>query len=306
MSDQPILVTGATGKQGGATARKLLAEGIPVRALVRDPNSAAARALAAAGADLATGDFDAPESLRQALADTRAVFLIPPPTFTAAKADDDLEAQRGIATVEAAERAGVEQIVFSGVARLGKRATYHRDGKVRIEEAVAASGLHYTLLRPARFMENFLFGYTHVVDGITNGVNRHLYPADVPLKSVAVADIAAIAALAFADPVEFHGRTLDLAGDAITPTAAAAAISVATGREVRYHELTLAEAEALGPNLVEIWRVIREFGNWQADIPTVRQIHPDLMNLDTWLSTTGATALRAQFDAEAASTPRVP
>jgi uncharacterized protein YbjT (DUF2867 family) len=77
-SESPILVTGATGKQGGATARRLLADGRPVRALVRDPAAPAAAELAAAGAELVCGDFDDLASLPPALDGVGAVFGIPP------------------------------------------------------------------------------------------------------------------------------------------------------------------------------------------------------------------------------------
>lgn len=79
--DPPILVTGATGNQGGATARRLLAGGRPVRALVRDSAAPAAAALAAAGAELVRGDLDNLASLAQALDGAAAVFGVPPVAF---------------------------------------------------------------------------------------------------------------------------------------------------------------------------------------------------------------------------------
>ncbi|NUS45513.1 MAG: NmrA family NAD(P)-binding protein, partial [Mycobacteriaceae bacterium] len=86
-----ILVTGATGKQGGATARALLADGRRVRALVRDPAAPAAEALAAAGAELAVGDFDAPDTLAPALKDASGIFLVPPAAFGPQGWDVELE-----------------------------------------------------------------------------------------------------------------------------------------------------------------------------------------------------------------------
>ncbi|WP_443051713.1 NmrA family NAD(P)-binding protein [Streptomyces sp. NBC_00304] len=73
-----VAVTGATGKQGGATARRLLAAGTPVRALVRDTTAPAALALQAAGAELALGDFDDPSSLPAALEGAAGLFAVPP------------------------------------------------------------------------------------------------------------------------------------------------------------------------------------------------------------------------------------
>ncbi|MEU0500461.1 NmrA family NAD(P)-binding protein [Nocardia sp. NPDC005998] len=291
----PILITGATGKQGGATAHRLLADGVAVRALVRDPDAPAAHALADAGAELMTGDFDAPETLDAAAAGARAVFLVPPAAFGPNGWDAELEATRGIAVIDAAVRAGVEQIVFTGVASMTDDRSWGMAGKGRIEDAIAASGLRYTLLRPVRFMENYILRGSPL-DGIIDGVHRHLFQADRPLQMIAIADIAAFAALAFDDPDRFHGRTLELAGDAITPVAAVAAINRATGRTVRYVEASEAEADELGEQIGNTWRLIRQNGGWHADIPALREIYPALTTLESWLTTTGAALIKAQFD----------
>lgn len=232
-----VLVTGATGKQGGATARRLLATGRPVRALVRDPQSAAARALAAAGAELAPGDFDAPETLAGVMAGVSAVFIVPPAAFGPDGWDVELEARRGEDLVRAAQAAGVDQLVFTGIASIDSEdAEWGAFGKHRIEEAVRSSGLRWTILRPVRFMENYLIqGFP--VDGIREGVHRHLFPAELPTQMIAVDDVAAFAELALTDPARFHGQILELAGDEHTMVAAAAVISEITGHAVTYEEL---------------------------------------------------------------------
>ncbi|MFI9407431.1 NmrA family NAD(P)-binding protein [Nocardia sp. NPDC052316] len=295
-----VLVTGATGKQGGATAHRLLADGTAVRALVRDPHAPAAEALAAAGAELAVGDFDTPDTLAAALAGATALFAVPPAVYDPQGWDVDREARRGIALVDAARRAGVEQIVFTGIASFNSDDSWGADGKSRIEEAVAASGTRYTLLRPVRFMENYLMRGMPI-DGIVDGVHRHLFPADRPLKVIALADIADIAALAFADPDRFHGRTLELAGDALTPPDAAAAIAEATGYPVRYQELDESAAAELGPMIAHTWRLVRATGGWHADIAATREIHPGLRTFDTWLAETGAAQIKSLLDQVGAS-----
>lgn len=298
-SAHPVLITGATGKQGGVTAGKLLADGHPVRALVRDPAAPSARALAEAGADLATGDFDDPASLRAAATGARAVFLIPPADYGPSGWTAGLEAQRGIAMVDAARAVGVEQIVFSGIATMGAADSWGQEGKRRIEDAIVASGLRYTLLRPVRFMENYLLQGSPV-DGVrAGGEHPHLFPADRPLQMIALDDIGAFAALAFADPDGWHGRALELASDAITPVDAAAAISAATGRPVHYREVTEAEAEAIGPQLGNTWRLIRETNGWHADLPALRQLYPQLTTLPEWLARGGAEQILARLDESA-------
>ncbi|MFE9575865.1 NmrA family NAD(P)-binding protein [Nocardia sp. NPDC006044] len=299
-----VLVTGATGQQGGATARRLLADGRAVRALVRDPSAPAARALAAAGAELAVGDFDAPGTLPAALAGATALFAVPPAAHGPQGWDVDLEARRGIALVDAARAAGVEQIVFTGIASFhGDDHTWGAGGKHRIEAAVAASGTRYTLLRPVRFMENYLMRGLPV-DGIVDGVHRHLFPADRPMKVIALADIADIAALAFADPDRWHGKTLELAGDAPTPPAAAEAISRATGHPIRYQELDETAAAELGDAIAQAWRLMRTTGGWRADIAAVREIHPGLRTFDAWLAETGAAQIKSLMDSDSVANAR--
>lgn len=292
-----ILVTGATGKQGGTTARRLLADGRAVRALVRDAHAPAAQELAAAGAELVVGDFDAPETLAAALAGVSGLFLVPPAAYGPEGWDVDLEAARGEAIVEAARAAGVRQIVFTGIASMGDSTSWGATGKKRIEDAIIASGLQYTVLRPVRFMENYLLR-TSPVDGIKDGVHRHLFPAEGPMKVIAVADIGDIAGLAFADPDRFHGRVLELAGDVLVPPVAAAAISAATGHQVSYHEVGEAEADAIGAEIGNTWRLMRHTGGWRADVDEIRAIHPGLRTFDTWLAETGAAQIKALLDRE--------
>jgi uncharacterized protein YbjT (DUF2867 family) len=105
---RPILVTGATGTQGGGVVRALLNAGRPVRALTRDPGSAAGRALAAQGVDVVKGDFTDPASLDAALAGVEGVFSV---QMGSHPGDPDTEIMTGKALIEAAGRAGVDTVV---------------------------------------------------------------------------------------------------------------------------------------------------------------------------------------------------
>ena len=286
-----ILVTGATGRQGGATARRLLELGHPVRALVRDPAAPAAVALAAAGARLVQGDMDDPASLGPALDGVDGVFGVPPVAF-----DPGLEATRGRALIDAAAAAGVPQVVFSTVATTSAP-THGSSGKAAIERYLHDHIAQPTVLRPVRFMTNYLGVAVAGIDGIADGEHRHLFPAHEPMQVIAVEDIAEFAALAFADPARFAGRTLELAGDDPTPVAAAAAISEATGIPVRYTELTDDDAAALGPEITEIRKRWRAGHRWHADIEALRVIHPGLRTLADWLTESGAEAIREHLGA---------
>ncbi|QIS21714.1 hypothetical protein F6W96_28630 [Nocardia terpenica] len=160
----------------------------------------------------------------------------------------------------------------------------------------AGPGVSYTLLRPVRFMENY-FGVGMRLDGIGGGVHRHLFPADRPVQMIAVDDIAHFAMLASTAPERFRGHTLELAGDAITMTAAAATLSEALGQPVRYEEMSRAQAAALGPQIEHVWQSTREGVAWHADIDALRVIHPGPQTLRGWLDETGAAQLKAMIDA---------
>lgn len=291
--DSPILVTGATGKQGGATARRLLAEGRPVRAMVRDTTTPAATALAAVGAQLVRGDFDDPRSLAPVIDGASAVFAIPPVAFGPAGPEKDLEVARGRALIDAAVAAGVKQIVFSTVASTTSTGS---TGKAEIERYLHDHVALPTVLRPVRFMTNYLGAGVIGIDGISHGVHRHLFPPHEPMQIIALEDIAEFAALAFADPTRFAGRTLELAGDQPTPVEAAATITEATGLPVRYEQLTDDEATAIGPTIAETKKTWEAGDRWHADIEALRVIHPGLRTLTDWLTESGAAALRGAYD----------
>ncbi|GAA1963261.1 NmrA family NAD(P)-binding protein [Kitasatospora viridis] len=289
-----VAVTGATGKQGGATARRLLAAGHPVRALVRNPAAPAALELDSLGAELAVADFDDPSTLLPALAGASALFVVPPTTYRPDGGGPDLELARGRALADAAAAAGVRQAVFTGVASTGGEA-FAAPGKRRVEQYLRERIELVTVLRPVRFMTNYLGLPGLGLDGFDQGVHRHIFPPDEPLQIIAPADIAEFAALAFEHPDRFAGRTLELAGDAPTPAEAVAAIVAATGTPLHYHQLTHTEATALSPQIAATRQHWLAGHRWHADIEALRVIHPGLRTLSDWLAEGGAAALRTRL-----------
>ncbi|MGI8799538.1 MAG: NmrA family NAD(P)-binding protein [Pseudonocardia sp.] len=147
----PILVTGATGTQGNAVARALLARGRQVRALTRDPAKQAARQLAAIGAELATGDFTDAATLRRAATGTSAVFAMGTPFEAGAQA----ETQQAITLLDAAAEAGTGQLVYSSVASaLDNTGIPHFESKAEVERHLATLPLPWTVIAPVAFLEN--------------------------------------------------------------------------------------------------------------------------------------------------------
>ncbi|MFD0559639.1 uncharacterized protein YbjT (DUF2867 family) [Stackebrandtia endophytica] len=296
-SKGPILVVGATGRQGGAAARHLSADGWSVRLLVRDPRHPAVRDLVARGAEPVIGDLDRPDTLEAALAGAYGVFLIPPVVYRSLGTDVEQEYRRGHDVIEAAERAGVEHVVFSGLATAPPPGLPQSDGKHRIEQRLRTGAMTYTILRPVRFMENYLFDNAPM-DGILNGVHRHLFLADKPMQIIAVDDIGRFTALAFADPAEYGGRILELAGDDPTPDQAAALIAAAVDMPVRYERISHDQAEALGPEIAATWRLITDNGDngWRADPDELRTRLPGMLRLTDWLAGSGAQRIRDMID----------
>ena len=186
---------------------------------------------------------------------------------------------RGRALIDAAAAAGIEQVVFSTVASASTRPPAGSAGKALIGQYLLDHIARPTVLRPVRFMTNYLSAGVMGIDGIAGGMHRHLFPPHEPMQVIALEDIAEFAALAFADPARFAGRTLELAGDQPTPVEAAAAITEATGVPVRYEQLTEAEAAAISPDIAEVRKRWQAGDRWHADIEALRVIHPGLRTL---------------------------
>src|ERR1700759_3394315 len=104
-----VVVTGATGKQGGAVARGLLERGHEVRAVTRDPNSSQAKSLASAGASLVTSSLEDTAAITKALEGATSLFAVTTPSGGA-----EAEIRQGVATTDAAKAAGVH-FVFASV-----------------------------------------------------------------------------------------------------------------------------------------------------------------------------------------------
>ncbi|MFJ6570496.1 NmrA family NAD(P)-binding protein [Streptomyces sp. NPDC091292] len=256
----PVLVTGATGRQGGATARALLAAGLPVRALVRDPATDRAKAVEALGAELVTGDLHDRDSVTRAAEGARAVFSVQMPGITEDGFDFDGEVAQGVNLIEGARAAGVPQFVHTSVSGAGQHTETPGwaegrwaameptlGAKAAIQDHLREAGFpHWTLLKPAFFMENFLPSMRFLFPrGIEGGLVSVLHPA-TRLSLIAVDDIGTAAAAAIADPERFDAVELELASDYLSLTEIADVLSRALGTPLPAPDMTLEEATAAG------------------------------------------------------------
>jgi uncharacterized protein YbjT (DUF2867 family) len=256
----PVLVTGATGKQGGATARALLAAGVPVRALVRDPSTGPASAVQALGAELVTGDLHDRDSVISAAKGARAVFSVQMPAITADGIDFDGELAQAVNLIEGARAAGVPQFVQTTVSGAGQHAgtpgwsegrwaslePYYKT-KTGIQDRVRDAGFaHWTLIKPSTFMDNFLPATAYLIPrGVAGGLVTVLKPG-THISLVATDDIGRAAAAAIAEPERFDRVELELASDYLTMTQIAEVLSRALGTELTAPDMTEQEALAAG------------------------------------------------------------
>ncbi len=292
-NDLLYLVTGATGTQGGATARALLAAGHRVRILTRNPDAAPAIALTQRGAEVAKGDMGEPDSLAAAMRDVHGVFSMQRPDVDGT----DSERRHGFALVDAARKAGVRHVVHASVCQSGQHASFPRwdDGywsqkywtdKWDVEQAVREAGFaHWTVLKPAFMMENFAepkakILFPHLRQG------RIITPVrpDTRLQLIAGDDIGAIAQAAFASPSRFDRECIDLAGDTLTMSEVAAVLGKALRRTVVLQSVSPAEAQQAGifASWVRAQEWINEVG-YRVDIAALAAYGIPLTSFAAWV-----------------------
>ncbi|MCF6471805.1 NAD-dependent epimerase/dehydratase family protein [Nonomuraea sp. MG754425] len=256
----PVLVTGATGRQGGATARALRAAGVPVRALVRDPATERARAVEALGAELVTGDLRDRDAVARACEGVRAVFSVQMAALTEAGFDFDGEVAQAVNLIEAARDGGVPQFVHTSTSGAGQHTETpgwvagrwgslddSLGAKSTIQDRVRAAGFtRWTILKPAFFMENFLPSMAFLFPrGVEGGLVSVVKPG-TRLSLVAVDDIGTAAAAAVADPDRFDRVELELASDHLPMTEIAGILSRALGVRLSAPDMTEEQALAAG------------------------------------------------------------
>ncbi|MFJ4716399.1 NmrA/HSCARG family protein [Streptomyces sp. NPDC088785] len=290
----PVLVTGATGQQGGATVRALLAGGVPVRALVRDPDAPRAEALRARGVGLATGDLDDRDSLARAAEGARAVFSVQMPDLAGRGFEGEVAQAANL--IEAAKSAGVPQFVHTSVSGAGQHTAWVKDAwawmepyytaKAGIQDRVREAGFaHWTLLKPGFFMENLRPEAGIVFPrGVEGGLVTLLKPA-TRLALVAVDDIGTAAAAAVAEPGRFDGVELELASDLLTMTEIADVLSRALRVPLTAPDLTEEEATAAGMPAMGIAQAAMNDHPHPAHPDLARALGLPLTSFGTWART---------------------
>jgi uncharacterized protein YbjT (DUF2867 family) len=265
-----VLVTGATGQQGGAVAAALLSRGHRVTALTRKPDGEAARRLAAAGAGILAGDLGDAASIGQALQGVDTMFLM----GNSYEAGPEEETRQGIVAADAAKAAGIGHLIYSSVGDADKNTGVpHFESKARVEQHLAGLGIPYTVSAPVAFMENAVAPWG--IGGLRQGVHAFALPPGRALQLVAVADIGAFVA-ALADRREqVFGRRFDIAGDELTGEDQAKILSQAIGRPIAYQELPVAAMRAQSEDMALMFEWFDRTG-YSADIAALRRDFPEV------------------------------
>jgi len=242
-----ILVTGASGKTGKAVVAALAHTGAPTRALVRAP--AQFEELSNLGAiEVMAVDLRLAADLRRAVENTRAVYHICPNVNP-----NEVGIGRGV--IAAAREAQVDHLVLHSVLHPQTERMPHHWNKLRVEEALFESGLEFTVIQPAAYMQNLLSGWKLITEA---GVLRNPYPVETRLSLVDLRDVAEVAARVLTERGH-TGATYEVTGTPpFTQTEVAEILSDVLGRPVRAEVEPLAawEARALSAGLSDDQRAM--------------------------------------------------
>ena len=265
-----ILVTGATGQQGGSVARRLLERGLRVRGMTRNVEGDAAKALTGLGAEMVSAEFTDSGSLSTALAGVDAVFAMTTPF----EAGVEAETAQGVALVDAAADAGVDHFVYSSVASADKTTGIpHFDSKYEVEKHLAASDLRWSVVAPVYFMSNLFF--PDLLNGLKDGTYAIALPSGLPLQQIATEDIGAFAAHVLANPDEFAGKRIDIASDELSSRESADVLAGILGKPISVTEVPIEAIRSFSEDFALMYEWFASTG-FVADIDGLRSSYPEV------------------------------
>ncbi len=290
MAQQPIiLVTGATGAQGGSVARMLLGQKkFSVRILTRTPKSSKAIALQELGAEVVQGDLENIETLKTAMEGCYGVFGV-----TNFWEHFENEYQHGKNLIDAVAASRISHFVFSSLPDYfklshGTLRVPHCDLKASLEEYARALHLPVTFVHIAFYYENFL---THfMLQRADDGCFYFGFPqGDTPLAMASVEDMGGVVAAIFDHPNQYIGRTVGVVGEDKSCHEYAAIMSDVLKRDVRYRHIPHAEFASYGfagaeelANMFEVQRLY--IPSRQLHLIESYGLHPQMQPFRQWLS----------------------
>ena len=277
--DDVIVVTGVTGRQGGAVARHLLADGWRVRGVTRSPASKRARHLANLGVEVVRADMASPDEMRRVCAGAHGVFSVQ----NAMISGEDGELAQGRNVADAAADSGVSHLVY-GSAGPGTPGTGVAawDNKLEVAAHARSRGLPLTVLRPMAFME--LMTDKDLYPPVAAW---HLMPRFVgeqqPIPWLSADDLGAVAARAFADPESHRGVDVALAADVRTLGECRDIWRTVTSRNPRRFPMPVWLFERfVGSDLIRMWRWLATH-DVVVDVAQTRARHPQAQTVEQFV-----------------------
>ena len=306
MSEKKIIaVVGATGAQGGGLVRAILNDpngGFKARAITRDVNSDKTKALAKLGAEIVAADVNDLESLKRAFKGAYGVYCV---TFFWADLSPENEIAQATAMAHAAKDAGVQHAIWSTFedtrkwvpltdnrmpTLMGKYKVAHFDAKSEADHVFTDLGVPTTFLLTSFYWENLIYGV-----GPKKGPDGKLaitFPmGDKKLPGIASEDIGKCAYGIFKRGREFIGKTVGVAGEHLSGTQMAAALTKALGQEVRYNEVSPDMFRSFGfpgaddwGNMFQFKRDFEQIYCGARNIGVSRSLNPSLQTFEKWLA----------------------
>ena len=301
-----VAVVGATGAQGGGLVRAILSDknaGFTVRAITRDVQSDKAKGLAALGTEVVAADLDSPESLKKAFAGAYGAFCL---TNFWEHFSPEKELVQAKGQAQAAKDTGVQHVIRSTLedtrkwvplsdnrmpTLMGKYKVPHFDAKGEADAEFTKLGLPTTLLLTSFYWDNLIHFGMGPKKGPDGTLAFTLPTDDKKLPGIAAEDIGKCALGIFKKGREYIGRTVGVAGEHLTATQMAAALTKALGQTVRYNAVTpemyrgfgFAGAEDLG-NMFQFNRDFEAVFCGARNLDVSRSLNPALQTFDQWLS----------------------
>jgi uncharacterized protein YbjT (DUF2867 family) len=302
---QIIAVVGATGAQGGGLVRAIQNDpGSPfrARALTRNPDSPAARALAAIGAEVVAADVDDEASLVRAFTGAHGAFCV---TFFWAHFSPEKEMAEVAAMARAARKTGVSHAVWSTLEDTrrwiplsdnrmptlqGKYKVPHFDGKGEANHFFLDAGVPTTLYHTSFYWDNLIFFGAGPKPGPDGQLALTLPMGDRKLPGIAAEDIGKCAYGVFRKGSEYIGKSIGVAGEHLTGAEMAAQLSKALGRPVRYNAVSFEAYRGFGfPGADDMGNMFQFYHDFNAEFcaarnPAVaRALNPALLTFERWL-----------------------
>jgi uncharacterized protein YbjT (DUF2867 family) len=307
MEDKKIIaVVGATGAQGGGLVRAILTDptgGFAARAVVREPGSDKAKALAKAGAEVVKADVDDVESLKKAFAGAYGAYCV---TFYWAHFNPEKELAEARNMAEAARAAGVQHVIWSTLedtrrwvplsddrmpTLMGKYKVPHFDAKGEADALFTKAGVPTTFLLTSFYWDNFIFFGSGPKPGPDGKLALTFPLGKARMPGIAAEDIGRCAHGIFKKGKALVGSTVGIAGEHLSGAEMASALSKALGREVRYNEVTpevfrgfgFPGADDLG-NMFQFKRDFEEYYCGARPLAVARELNPALQTFEAWLA----------------------